>query len=123
MAARRDFSLYQEIPANAKVEELLGGQHPTHVKIFVYFSDRGYYNLSLANVHRKLEHGMMCESQDLDVSGKNTINLGNAPRFNAKKLDKIRANLADKAESIGMMWLDAELNESLKILLKAWANQ
>lgn len=123
MANRRDFSLYHEIPADAKVENLMGEQRPTHVKIFVYFSSAGIYKLSFANVHRKLEHGMICESQDLDVSGKNDIHLDKAPRFNAKKLEKIRHNLACKIDSIGMMWLDAGLNDSLKQLLNAWANQ
>lgn len=123
MANRRDFSMYHEIPANAKVENLLGDQRPTHVKVFVYFNNRGYYNLSFANVHRKLKNGLMCESQDLELSGKNAINLGDAPRFNAKKLEKIRHNLACKIDSIGKMWLDTGLEDVLKVLVKGWANQ
>ena len=121
--APRSFRLYHEIPANAEVNPLLGGERPTHVRLFVYFSDRGYYNLSFANVRRKIENGMMCEAEDLDCSGKNAMNLGDAPRFSAKTLDKIREKLACQVDTIGMMWLNAGLNESLKILVKQWASQ
>ena len=127
MANRRDFRLYHEIPTNAEVNPLLGGERPTHVRLFVYFSDRGYYNLSFANVRRKIENGMMCEAEDLDCSGKNAMNIGDTPRFNAKMLDKIREKLACHVDTIGMMWLNGGLNgglnESLKILVKQWAGQ
>ena len=119
----REFTIYYTIPANAEAPILLDGGRATHLKVFGFYGSNKKYSVSLDAIERKISHGMVSEGQNLELSGRNKIEIASAPRFNAKIMDKFRINLESRINEIGAAWITEGVSPELKTRIANWARE
>lgn len=119
----REFTIYYTIPANAEAPILLDGGMATHLKVFGFYGSNKKYSVSLDAIERKVSYGMVSEAQDVDFSGKSSVCIASAPRFNAKIMDKFRINLEAKIDEIGAAWITEGVSPELKTRIANWARE
>jgi hypothetical protein len=119
----REFTIYYTIPANAEAPILLDGGMATHLKVFGFYGSNKKYSVSLDAIEREISHGMISEGQDLDLSGKNKIEIAGPGRFSAKIMDKFRINLEARIDEIGAAWITEGVSPELKTRIANWARE
>ena len=117
MDDNRTQSLYHTIEAGAPEQKpMLDGSLPNVVRIMVYHSKGSGYIVSFDKVRKEeaTADRFGSEACDLDFSGKNTVKVCAAPRFNVKHLNAIVATIASHKDEIGDAWLRHGMTAELR---------
>ena len=117
MADSRTQSLYHTIEAgDPEQKPMLDGSLPNVVRIMVYHSKGSGYIVTFDKVRKEeaTAERFGSEACDLDFSGKNTVKVCAAPRFNVKHLNAIVAAVGSHKDEIGGAWLRHGMTAELR---------
>jgi hypothetical protein len=111
---RQNAKIYRKIEEGETVRKLDGGferDTPTHSKVYINFAKGRGYVVSFSNVAIRVENGFRVETFLLDMSGKNSVLMVQAARFNAKTLQTICDRVNSCGPSLFVDWNEKGMDE------------